>query len=280
MIDTLAVDLVYLVAVFALFFLGKKLYDWRHPTFVLRHELFERDVAALAVALVGYYFGLVLALGGVLVGPSRGLAQDAIDLAVYGALALVLLHLADFVSARIIFRTIDLDAEIVRDGNLGVGALEAGSHIANGLVIAGVMTGGGGPETAVTFWVLGQVALFGLTRLYIASRRFDVVQQLRHDNVAVGVAVGGLLVAVGNIIRHSVEGDFVGWQESLVDFGTYLVIAALLLPLIRWLCDRVLVPGVRLDDELLQADRPNVGAGLIEAFSYVAASMLVGWAVL
>ena len=87
-------------------------------------------------------------------------------------------------------------------------------------------------------------------------------------------------VGVGNIVRLSAAGDFAGWRESLIDFGLYLLVAALLLPLVRWLTDRVLVPGVRLDDELCQPDRPNVGAGLIEAFSYVAASFLVGWAVL
>ena len=39
--------------------------------------------------------------------------------------------------------------------------------------------------------------------------------------------------------------------------------------------DKVLLPGASLSDELVQ-DRPNLGAGFIEAVSYLAASMLIG----
>lgn len=279
-LDTFLVGSIYLLLVFALLFLGKKIYDWRHPSFVLRHELFERDLVALAVAVVGYYFGLVLALGGVLDGPSQGLQSDLLDIGLYGLLALALLQVADVLCTQVYFRKIDLDAEIVRDDNLGAGALEAGSHIANGLVIAGVMTGDGGPLTALVFWVVAQLALFALARLYIATRKFDFEAQLRADNVAVGIAIGGLLVGVGNLVRQSVAGDFVGWGVGLAELGLYLLAAAVLLPVVRWLTDRVLVPGVDLDDELVESDRPNAGAGLIEAFSYIAASMLIGWAVL
>ena len=49
----------------------------------------------------------------------------------------------------------------------------------------------------------------------------------------------------------------------------------MLLPLVRLFADKVLLPGARLSDELLQ-DSPNLGAGVIEATSYLAASMLIG----
>ena len=40
--------------------------------------------------------------------------------------------------------------------------------------------------------------------------------------------------------------------------------------------DWLLVPGVTLEQELVRQAKPNVGAGLLEAFSYVAASFLIG----
>ncbi|GCL35492.1 hypothetical protein SR1949_05870 [Sphaerospermopsis reniformis] len=46
---------------------------------------------------------------------------------------------------------------------------------------------------------------------------------------------------------------------------------------IRWLADLILVPGVKISDEIVNQEIPNVGAGLIEAFAYIAASFLSGW---
>ena len=59
-----------------------------------------------------------------------------------------------------------------------------------------------------------------------------------------------------------------------------VLVLFVVLPLVRIVTDKVLIPGVKLNDELVAQEKPNVGAGAIEAFSYVAASMLVGWAIL
>ena len=53
------------------------------------------------------------------------------------------------------------------------------------------------------------------------------------------------------------------------------MVGLLLLPLVRLFADKVLLPGARLTDELVQ-DVPNVGAGAIEATTYLAASILIG----
>ena len=93
--------------------------------------------------------------------------------------------------------------------------------------------------------------------------------------MAVAAAFAGVLVGFGNIIRLAGEGDFVSWNESLSGFGYYTVVGLILLPVIRLFADKVLLPGARLSDELLQ-DPPNLGAGIIEGVSYLAASMLIG----
>ena len=92
---------------------------------------------------------------------------------------------------------------------------------------------------------------------------------------AVGVAFAGVLIGFGNIIRLAGEGDFVSWTQSLSEFGYYAVVGLLLLPLVRIFADKVLLPGARLTDELVR-DVPNVGAGAIEATSYLAAAILIG----
>ncbi len=279
-LDIFVSGLVYLAACFTLFFIGKWVYDRRHPNFNLRHELFENDNPALAVAMVGYYFGLVLALGGILSGEGSDLATDLFDIFFFGLTAIVMLTLGSWVNDRIAFPKFRNAKEIVDDRNVGAGALEAGNQIATGLIVAGAVHG----EyidliTASVFWLLGQAALVLIVRLYAATVGFDLHDEIEKDNAAVGVAVGGLLIAVGNLVRLSIAGDFTGWNIDLTNFSLYLAMGLVVLPGARWICDKMLVPGVSLTHELVGQEHPNVGAGLIEAFSYVAASMLVGWAI-
>lgn len=279
-IDILITGLVYLGAVLVLFLLGKLVYDKLHPSFSLREELFERDNFAVALAMVGYYFGLVLALGGALVGESAGLGSDLFDIFYFGLLVIILLNASGWINDKIIFSRFDMTQELVRDRNAGTGAIEAGSRIASGLIIAGALSA---EEvdlvTAVAFWGLGQVALALAIRLYDRITAFDLHKEIERDNVAVGVATGGLLIAVGNIVRLSLSGELGTWQEDLTSFAIYVVIGLLMLPVARAVTDRLMVPGVKLNDELVGQEHPNVGAGAIEAFSYVAASMLIGWAI-
>jgi hypothetical protein len=39
------------------------------------------------------------------------------------------------------------------------------------------------------------------------------------------------------------------------------------------------LPGRKLTDEIINQEKPNVGAGLIEAFAYVAAAILITWSI-
>ena len=80
---------IYLVCSFVLFWIGKLVYDLTTPSYRVREELVEKDNAALAVAMVGYYFGLVLAIGGVMSGPSHGLVEDLIDVMIFGPLSIL-----------------------------------------------------------------------------------------------------------------------------------------------------------------------------------------------
>lgn len=279
-LDQFLSTLVYLVGVFVLFLIGKAFYDLTHRRFKLKLELVEKDNLAMAITLVGYFFGLVFALGGVIMGPTHGLWNDLFDLYFYGIAAILLLNLSAKINDKIILYQFDNEKEIVTDQNAGTGAIEAGNHIAVGLIIAGAISGQGGDlVTALVFWGMGQIALILVAFVYNLILPFDLHKEVERDNVAVGVAFSGVLIALGNIIRIGVAGDFYSWSENLIQFGMYVAFGVLLLPVLRFITDKFLLPGAKLTDELLQADRPNVGAGLIEASSYVVASMLIVWAV-
>jgi len=67
-LDTIITGLILIVAFYVLLFIGKIINDLLHREYKLNFELVEKDNAALALAMAGYYFGLVLAIGGALVG--------------------------------------------------------------------------------------------------------------------------------------------------------------------------------------------------------------------
>ena len=275
-VNQILTGFIYLAVVLVLLVIGKWVYDALHRRFVLRTELIEKDNVAVALAVAGYYLGLVIVLGGVVSGPaSFSVVDDVIGLVIFGLLAIVLLNLSAWINDKVVFSSFDNEKEIVEDRNAGMGAVEGGSYVAVGLITAGAMSGEGGLLPGLVFWVSGLVALVVAGLLYDKLTSYDLHDQIEKNNVAVGVAFAGVLIGFGNIIRLAGQGDFVSWNESLTEFGYYTVVGLILLPLIRLFADKVLLPGASLSDELVKA-RPNLGAGVIEAVTYLAASMLIG----
>ena len=283
MVDDLILSAIYLAASFILFWIGKLAYDLTTPSYQVKEELVEKDNAALALALVGYYFGLVLAIGGVMSGDSRGLEEDLIDIAIYGPLTIVLLNVSRILNDRLILRKFKVRDELIRDQNKGTAVVVLGTYVATGLVINGAVSGIAVLDTtstiisAVIFWALSQIGFVIASLIYDAITSYDVHDQIEKDNVAAGIAFGGALIALGNILRHAASGDLIAWTLSLQDFAIELALGLVLLPSVRFLSDKVLLPGRNLTDEIVNQEHPNIGAAYIEAFSYIGASLLIVW---
>ncbi len=275
-VDQILPGFIYLAVILVLVVVGKWVYDALHRSFALRTELIENDNLAAALAVAGYYLGLVIVLVGVVSGPaSFSLLDDVIGLAIFGLLGIVLLNLSALINDKVVFSKFAIEREIVEDRNVGVGALEGANYVAVGLITAGAMAGEGGLLSGLVFWIAGLAALIVAGMLYDRITSYDLHDEIEKGNVAVAAAVAGVLIGFGNVIRLAGEGDFVSWNESLAEFVYYTVAGLILLPFIRLFADKVLLPGARLSDELLQ-ERPNLGAGVIEGVSYLAASMLIG----
>ena len=274
---------IYLVCAFALFWVGKLVYDWTTPSYRIQDELVERDNTALALALVGYFLGLVLAIGGVISGPSHGLEEDLTDILIFGPLSIVLLNLSRLINDRLILHGFSIRDEIVRDKNAGTGAVLCGTYVATGLVLFGAVSGVslvgwvGTVASVVVFWLLGQAVLVLAGLVYDWITPYDLHAEIERDNTAAGVGFAGALVGIGNVVGHAVAGDFISWSLSLQGFGIEVLAGLAILPIVRIGTDKVLLPGLRLSAEISNREKPHLGAGLIEAFSYVGASFLIVW---
>lgn len=279
-VQDLAGSLIYVVTTLIMFWIGMLVYDRTHPSYSTREELVVKDNVAFSLTHIGYLSGLLIVMGAALVGPSSGYLLDLIDLLIWGVVGIVLLNVSLILNDRVILRPFSVRDELIRDQNAGVGAAEFGSAVGNGLIIFGAIAGeGGGLHTALVFWALGQVVFFLALRIYQWTTSFDFLQEVEKDNAAAGVAFAGVLIATANVIRLGIAGDFESWSGTLTQFATYSLIGLILLPFVRWLGDLILLPGATFTDEIARQDHPNLGAGLIEAFSYIAASVLLGWVI-
>lgn len=264
---------------FALFWVGQFLYQRVFRSLDLNLELFVRDNPAVAIALVGYYLGLVTALSGVLAQPTELSFNRVLTLTVYGAIAIILMLAGAWIGDRFILRHLDAAREIQEEQNLGAAAVEAGLHIANGLMLSTTLAGEGGTWwVGVLCWTIGMGVLVGVSFVYPTLTRYNVFGEIRRrNNPAAGVALGGLLIATGNLVRVAFAPEFQNWSQSLQEYGLLLGICLLALAAVRWLADLVLVPGVKISHEIVQQAIPNVGAGLIEAIAYISSSFLIAW---
>ena len=152
-----------------------------------------------------------------------------------------------------------------------------------GLIVLGAIHGegygtGGPIVTALLYWLLGQGILFLTTFVYNLITPYDIHDYIEKDNVAVAVGYAGAIIAIANLIRFALMHDFESWLITLEGVAIDVGIGLLFLPIARFLADKILLPGRNLTDELVNQQKPNVGAGVVEALAYVGGSMLIVWA--
>lgn len=273
-------SLLYIVSFYIVFLIGKFAHDAINREYKLTYELVERDNAALSLAITGYYFGLAFGIAGAVTGESMGIVEDLMDLFIYGFESIILLNLSWFVCDKLILYKFRVTDELIRDQNQGTGAVVCAVFIASGLIVFGSVSGeGGNIWTAAAFWAIGQVFLILAAVVYNLITPYSIHEQIEKDNVAAGVGFAGALVSMGIIIGLAAERDFHSWARDLPGYLAMAAIGLALLPVMRFLTDKVLLPTVRLSAEIAEQEKPNVGAAYLEAFSYITAALVFHWCV-
>lgn len=268
---------VYMLVCFLLFLSGKYLYQLLHRGVDVDAEMVDKDNLAFAVTHVGYFVGLLLAICGAMAGiQHESLVQDLMITFGFGLGAILLLNVAIIINDRVIFGGLELKKSIVEKENVAVGIVEAGNSIANGLLIYGVLR----VESehifvALIFWLVAQVLVILMAMLYNKIMPYDVFSKIYAGNAAVAVALAGFLVGMANIIRYAIESEHSNWGESAIAISVQLVVALIAFPVFRFLTDKLLLPKRSITDELVNQEQPNFGVGLVEAFAYISASVLI-----
>lgn len=247
--------------------IAKLINEWVTP-YNIDEQLVKQDNLALSVSFAGYFCAVVTVFIGAITGPETNFVNDLIMVGTYSFAGIILLNVSRIINDKLILYRFKNVKEIIDDQNTGTGAVQFGSYLASGFIIAGAIHGeGGGPITALTFFALGQLVLIIFGRVYSLITPYDFHDEIEKDNVAAGVAFGGGLTAIGIVLMKAVSGNFVSWSYNLGIFLVNTVVVIALLPLIRIFFDKIILPGAKLDDEIVEDQ--NIGAAVLESVTLI-----------
>ena len=287
-LETIPRGLVYVALGLGILTLGKLLRDLVTP-YRIDEEVTKKDNLAVSLRLSGYFLGIILVFLGALYQPllvtsvdglgfDREFGEDVLEVFLYSLAGIVALNVVRVLVNRLVLYKFDIEKQIVEGQNVGAGAVEFGTYIATGLLIGGAASGdGGGPETALAFFGLGLVVLILFALFYQLTTPFDIHTEIEAKNPAVGIALGGNLIAMGLVTFKAVFGNFDGWSEAIASFVTFAVLGFVLLYVLRLLIDFLLFPKVKISNELA-VDR-NVGVAFIEGAVVISASLILFFAI-
>ena len=279
--------------------IAKYVQDFLTP-YKINEQLSHKDNVALGLSITGYNLGVIIVFLGVIYSPvtAQGTEEiwkftsdfgiDVLWAFLYSLGGIAVLNLARIVVDKLVLYKFETEKEIIEDQNSGSGAVEFGVYVAVGLVIAASTAGSVGAEfeasavldnlaKTLAFFGLGMVLLVLYALFYQLTTSFDMHEEIQKNNTAVGVALGGNLIAVSVVAFKAVFGEFEGWAESLASFLTFAVLGFVLLCVVRLLVDVALLPGTRVSHELA-VDR-NLGVAFIESGVVISAALILYFAI-
>ncbi len=278
-----------IVSVFFIW-LVKQIDDWRTKDFDDDVHI-DNGNTAVGFRRGGLYIGIAIAMSGAMKGASSGFLLDVIQLFIDGLIITGFLFTCRFINDFMMLGNIENDAECVKEftdaqgrtcvGNTAVGIVEASMFIATGFILSGSVSGTGGHflqgiASAVLFFILGQLTLLIFGLLYEMITPFNVRQEIKENNPAAGIGLGGILIALSIILRTSISGDFTGWANDLTSFGIYAAFGIIMLLIFRTVADRLLLPTTDIATEV--KEDKNVAALIVIQSAVNAVAIIIAFA--
>ena len=281
--------LTYVIVGIFFIWLVKRVDDWRTKEFDDDAHIDDGNVA-IGLRRAGLYLGIAIALSGAMDGSSKGFFLDVIQLLVDGLIITGFMFSSRFINDFIMLSNINNDEECIKVfqqpdgkevvGNTAVGMVEAGMYIATGFILNGSLSGAGGSffqsvASAVLFFILGQTTLLIFGFLYELITPFNVRNEIKNNNLAAGIGLGGILMALGIILMSSISGPFTGWVNDLIGFGIYAVFGIIMLLIFRAVVDKLLLPTTNIATEVKE-DR-NVAALIVVVSAINAVAIIIAF---
>ncbi len=279
----IAQNAAYVALILCFIYLAKLIADWRTTKFDDDYEIGEESNFAVGIRRAGLYIGIALGMIGPLSGDAQShFLKDLSLLAVDGVTILIFLFFARFLSDSVILSGINNDDE-VQNKNSAVGIVEFGIYLATGLILNGSFSGGGntsiisGQISSLIFFTLGQVSLILLVLLYKKVAPFDLNEEVKKGNSSAAVAVSGMLISMGIVLKNAVSGNFVSWKSDLIGFGVTAVTSIILLIIMKHVVEFIFLKKTDLKTEIKRDQ--NVAAIVVIESIMIAFALVISTAI-
>ncbi|MEA3514334.1 MAG: DUF350 domain-containing protein [Nanoarchaeota archaeon] len=270
--------LIYCLVAFFGIWVAKIFADLRTTKFDDDREIEEKSNKGVGFRRAGLYIGIGIGIAGALSGNAvHDFWTDLFTLIIDGTLITTCLFLGREVCDKVMLAGINNDDE-VQEGNTAVGLAECGMYLATGCILNGAFSGDGtvkliiGLLSAIVFFVIGQIALCICGYIYELITSFNVKEEIKKNNAAAGLALGGILFALGIILRASLTGDFVDWITDITSFSLCAGYGMLMLLVFKKLIDKFLLPNTSLRAEIKDQ---NVAALAMTEGAIIAVALII-----
>ena len=270
---------VFLIVCLFLFFIALITFKLLNRSFNVDDELTEKDNLSFYLGYMGYFAGFLMIIGGVMKSEGNGdFYTEIIYSLIYGGIGILVLNLTSVILDKIIHPRIRLWNEITQHQKVSIGIIKGAHYLSTGIIISGVLLTEVDKPFEVVGFLLFALAFGSIGFLYYnLITPFNIREEIYKGNSAVAISTSGAQIAFAILICSGFQIVHTTWQESLLTIGIDVVAGFIIIPIIRFIVDKLFLPKRRLTDELINQEIPNIGAGLFEAFSYIAGALLFVW---
>ncbi|MBB1295410.1 DUF350 domain-containing protein [Pseudoalteromonas sp. SR44-5] len=240
-------------------------------------EITERDNFAFGISFAAGLVALAIVLTGVSSGAfAVSLQQEALQMAAYGLLAIVLIKLGHFFQDKVALRKVSLHDEIVK-GNVTAAVIDFGHVVSVAIVIRSALfwvatEGWHGLPIVIAAFIIGSIALLLVSQYRVqlfkrTNRSGDCLQQAIVDgNLAVGIRYAGFLIgsalaltAASGIAPYAADSI----NTSLIFWAISALISLIAFIVLHLITIKIILSGCDISDEVNR--QKNVGVATISA---------------
>jgi uncharacterized membrane protein YjfL (UPF0719 family) len=215
---------------------------------------------AVAIRHGAFYiaFGIALFATMDLSGGASSFGGILLESLAWGAGILVALLLSLFINDKLVLPYVD-NSRAIGQNYVSVAMVEMGTLLGSAFIMSGTMHGTGSILSTIVFFLIGQVAMVAVMRLYDKISPIDYQNEIGlGNNVAAGLHIAGKVIAIALIIRNAVSGDSQGWTTDLLSAGLSFVVGWFALFIVEWLVDLALFPNVTVKDLIAARKAPPI----------------------
>lgn len=270
---------LFLLACLFLFFIAKLIFKLFNPSINTNDELINKDNIAFYISYLTYFLGIVMVIGGVMNSEGSGNFWNELYLCgIYGFLGIIILNISSILMDKVFHPKISFWEAIIKHKSISIGILKGGNYLSTGIIIGGIMlTEVDNPVEALIFLGIAIIIASFAFIYYNLIMSFSVRNEIYNGNIAVALSSAGVQIAFAILIHSAFQIEHTSWQDSLVNIGIDVAGGIIILPIIRFIVDKLFLPKRNMTDEMINQEVPNLGLGLFEASAYIGGALLFVW---